>query len=510
MLYNLKALVVVLTFASIVFALAKPICLRFTAPEDFARRRWVWLTLTVVAFVSPSYWLYVLIALPLIAWAGRKDASPLALYLLLYFVIPPMEIEIPTVGINRLFYLNQVRLMGFAILLPWAWSRVRAAKRGEGLNFNAIDGLLLAYGALQLASLIPYEATTNTLRRAFLYLLDTYLVYFVFSRASSDRRAIVDAMGALTLSACIVAPIAVFETMSHWLMYTGIGSEWGAPNVYAWLFRDSSLRAQVSTGHAITLGYVMAIAIGFWAYLKSMQQGRAVATAVFALLTLALYVTYSRGPWLTAVLVALVYFGVASRDTAMLVKGVLLLGAAVGAMLVSPFGSTIVANLPFIGTVGQETVQYREQLAEVSWELIQQNPWFGNPFVLLQMEELRQGQGIIDLVNAYASVALFHGLVGLALYLGAFAVALRRAYSRLRQARREDDYDAMTIGASLLACLLATLVFMATAGFAWFQWVLLGLTAGYAALWSVGAPVSDETLGGQGSVRLARAGSAGG
>src|SRR6185295_7311928 len=109
----------------------------------------------------------------------------------------------------------------------------------------------------------------------------------------------------------------------------------------------------------------------------------------------------------------------------------------------------------------------------------------GNPFVLTQMEELRQGQGIIDLVNSYASVALLYGLGGLFLFAGTFLTATLSAY---RMARRWAEYDPDTsgLGAALVACMFGTLLMMATGSFgnglAWTAWILAGLCAGYGAL----------------------------
>ena len=82
-------------------------------PEDFARRRNVWLLLTTAAFLSPSFWIYVMIAMPVMAWAAHRDSNPTALYLFLYFVIPPVFIAIPTVLINQLFALSNERLSQF-------------------------------------------------------------------------------------------------------------------------------------------------------------------------------------------------------------------------------------------------------------------------------------------------------------------------------------------------------------------------------------------------------------
>ena len=62
MLNSLKPLVVVLTFALIVFAIVKPICLRFMDASDFSRRRAVWFTLTCATFAAPSLWIYAAVA----------------------------------------------------------------------------------------------------------------------------------------------------------------------------------------------------------------------------------------------------------------------------------------------------------------------------------------------------------------------------------------------------------------------------------------------------------------
>ncbi len=105
-------------------------------------------------------------------------------------------------------------------------------------------------------------------------------------------------------------------------------------------------------------------------------------------------------------------------------------------MIASPLGARI-RGAPALRRNGdQDSVDQRQQLAETSWRLIQQNPWFGNPFVLLQMEELRTGDGIIDLVNGYVQVALFYGLVGLALFWRFVLGSLYKSYVTLRRSRR--------------------------------------------------------------------------
>lgn len=482
MFVNLKALVVVLAFAAVIFALAKPLCLRFTAPEDFTRRRAVWFVLTIAAFTTPSYWLYLLVAAPLIGWSARKDSTPLAVYLLFFFVVPPYQIQIPTILIGQLFAMTNDRLLGLVILLPAVWMRIAASRRDGPIRLNGLDFLLLAYGLVQLALFIPYESWTNTLRRGFLFLLDTFLVYFAFSRLLEHKRNLGDAMGALCLSAAIFAPIAIFETTRGWLLYTGISEAWGDPNIFSWLFRGDSLRAQAAAGHSITLGYFFALAIGFWMYLRQSQPSKAINFAFFAMIFAGLFVTYARGPWLTAVLVLVIAIMLGARSAVEMMKVALVPAVITIATLASPFGRRLIELLPYVGSASQDTVDQRQALAETSWRLIQQNPWFGNPFVLLDMEDLRTGDHIIDLVNAYAQVALFYGLVGLALFLAVYLGALRRAYSTWRRSLAAGDADTVWLGASLIACMVSSLFLMAASGHLWLEWVSAGLLTAYGGL----------------------------
>jgi len=484
-LVNLKALVVVLTLAAIMFWAAKPFCLRFTAPEDFARRRAVWFTLTSAAFLLPSFWLYLLIAAPVMVWAGRKDSTPPALYVFLMFVIPPIDVRIPTIGIGALFDLSNLRLLDLLVLLPAVWTRF-TARRSMPSRLSILDVILLTYGLYQLVLFVPYESVTNTMRRAFLFLLDVYLVFFAFSRLLTDREKLVDVMGALCLSAAIFAPIAFFESIRGWLLYVGIGDVWGFANRDAYLMRGDSLRAQAATGHSIVLGVIFAMAIGCWLYLKSTQVSVAKGHVVFAVLCAALAFTYARGPWLTAVFVVIVFSALARGSVANAAKSAILLTIALALLSFTPFGAKIIEILPYIGSQGQDSVTYREQLAEVSWSLIKQNPFFGSPFVMLQMEELRPGEGgIIDLVNGYAQVALFYGLVGLSMFVGLFTASLSKAYVNLREARAAGDRDLVLIGSALIACMAGSLFCIATAGSSYLQWLLVGILGSFAGLQAV-------------------------
>src|SRR5665213_3692959 len=107
MLNNLKALLVILVLTWGVALVARPLCLRFMDSADFARRRNVWFALTIVAFLSPTFWLYALVAMPLLYWAAARDPNPLALYVVATFAVPNVRFYIPGVVVNQLFDLTQ-------------------------------------------------------------------------------------------------------------------------------------------------------------------------------------------------------------------------------------------------------------------------------------------------------------------------------------------------------------------------------------------------------------------
>ena len=111
MLNNLKALVVILAIGWVAFAFCRPICLNFMTKEALARRRAVWFALTIVAFVSPSFWIYAIVALVVLAWAAARDENPLALFAITLFAIPNVSFYIPTILVQNLFDLTQFRIL---------------------------------------------------------------------------------------------------------------------------------------------------------------------------------------------------------------------------------------------------------------------------------------------------------------------------------------------------------------------------------------------------------------
>ena len=235
--------------------------------EAFARRRNVWFALTIVGFVSPSFWIYAIVALVVLAWAAARDENPLALFAITMFVIPNVSFYIPTVLVNNLFDLTQYRILSLAIVIP-AIFRQQFGRDPPQSRFRREDAVLAAYLLLQVVLIMPYQSGTATMRKTLLLFIDFFVLFYSFSRLGTRER-LTEVMASFGIGFGVMAPLAIFESLKGWLLYTGISGVWGDPNVFSWLFRGESLRAQAAANHSINLGFHLAMALGFYLFLRT-------------------------------------------------------------------------------------------------------------------------------------------------------------------------------------------------------------------------------------------------
>lgn len=512
---NTRALIVVIAISGITFLLSRPIVLNWCTSDEFARRRNVWFALTIAGFLLPNFWLFVLFASPVLFWAGRRDSNPIALYLLLMHVIPPLEVQIPVLGmgVNKLFALNMYRLLALTVLLPAALRLRRLRTQIPRGGSRGMEFFLLAYGALQVILFVPpdtpdayllHNSVTNSMRAGFLYLLDACLLYYVASRQCSNRKRLTDAMGAFCLSCLLLAPLAVFESLKHWALYNGLTASFGGDLMPQYNFRAGVLRAVVTAGHSLALGYLFAVSLGFWLYLRTRFDRMGPRLVVPVVLTLGLIFSYARGPWLGALLIYITYTLAGPRAHSQMFRALGVSSLIVAAIIASPLGNRVLEVLPYVGRAQSvNNIDYRERLAERSLQLIGEHPLLGNQHAYWELQDLRQGEGIIDFVNQYAYVAVFYGLLGLSLFLGFIMLALYKAY-RAQKAVRAQDPDLALLGCSLVACITGTLIMIGTCsfifGYAQMFYVLGGLAAAYVQIAHPSAERAEEITSSTGAL----------
>ena len=493
MFLSLKELIVVCVIAMAVFRMAKPIAALFIDPNDLARRRNVWFVLTATAFLAPSFWVYAVAAILLATRAALKDSNPCALYILLFPVIPPIEIPVPMIGMPYLFMVNNAMLLSFCVLAPLALHVYRSRREHKDHALQFMDYCLLAYGLLTAVLYVHnvrfdgglYPASvTDCLRRAFVFFFETFIPYFAISRAGANRRKLIDMMATYCLGCALLAAIGIFEALKHWLLYGEMALRLGgAGPTQIYLMRGESLRAMASAGHAMALAYMLVPAYGLWLYLQNRLDSRRWRIGGTILFWGGLFAAYTRGAWIGAVLVYFLFAALQPRSFSKLFKaagGALIVGTLI---YLSPLGDKIVSVIPWLGgEVDNYNVLYRERLWDRSWQIIQGSPILGDQEAMLKMQDLRQGEGIVDLVNTYVGILLDNGFLGLALFLFFILAALFKAWAASRRTMSSDE-DLCLIGASLAACIVTMLVMFENGSFggepAQLFYVLAGLAAGY-------------------------------
>jgi len=153
-------------------------------------------------------------------------------------------------------------------------------------------------------------------------------------------------------------------------------------------------------------------------------------------------------------------------------------------LVFTPIGDALLQFLPWVGSEAQGSITYRQQLFDVSLQVLWQNPIMGDLSFLSNplMEQLRTGQQIIDIVNTYLQIALPFGLLGLAVFLGCLLVPALAVLGSVRRARRVDP-ELADWGRSLLAATAGIMITIATVSkighIELIIWLFVGLSVGY-------------------------------
>lgn len=464
---HLRALVFILGAAVAIFWVAlKPALEAGTLKEDFVRRRNLWFAVTLAAFLAHNFWLYCLVAGALVGFFGMRERNPIALYVTLVFAVPPFSVSIPGFGlINQVFELDHIRLLNLVLLVP-VMLRIAQEPAHAGLRGVSAAGWFLGgYLALLGVMTLLLASVTVTMRTIFLLWLDAWVPFYVACHTLNRRGALRDLAVAFGLAGVLLAAISIIEFGKGWLLYSSLESPLGIPWAYgSYMLRGDggALRAMASTGHSIVLGYVLVVALAFTMIFATRISETWRRYLMFGLLVGGLICSLSRGPWVGAIGMLVIALGVGRGAFSRLAKLAMWSAIAVGILLISPWSNTVIDHLPFIGTVDAANVDYRSRLIDVSLNVLSQSPIFGAWDYMLNpaLEEMRQGEGIIDVVNTYLGIGMATGLTGLTLFVGALVSAAFVTIKRLNKA--SDDAEVMRMGRCLLGALAGVGITIAT------------------------------------------------
>jgi O-antigen ligase len=331
--------------------------------------------------------------------------------------------------------------------------------------------------------------------------LDVLLPYYVFSRGIRNEVDFRFVLTHLVLGLALAGCVGFAEFFLHRLLYSELQYVYG----FKWqltmkLMRGDFLRVQAATPQPIVLALEMIFALGTWAYLRGLEWRKFSALLVFAGFTCGLLFTFSRGPWIGGLCFAVALLGLRRLGVKTFTwLFLLLLGGAVAAKALGADEQVVEALGAVFGSSEHDlnTINYRRQLLDTALALLKQSPWLGVPDYASQMQDLKQGEGIIDLVNSYIAIALDTGLIGLVIYMLPFVLVFRRllgvpGISLRQQGDGGAGWFAATYLALIIACLLTIFT---TSTFSTIQFLLVMLLAlPIARLTMSSAPTVDVPL----------------
>jgi hypothetical protein len=269
--------------------------------------------------------------------------------------------------------------------------------------------------------------------RSLAYYTFVYVIpVFVITRSARnaiEMRTLLTAMAGLGV---ILAVVVLYEARSSWPLYSPIHAhfDYAVRVVVKW--RGGLMRAYGPMGEATQMGCVLVI--GFAAALAARRSfvSNTAYIAIVSIIALGTLAPQSRGGMIGIAVVFVIssfYRRGISGMGQVAAAGALLVGAYTGSMLAGSFGSQISTSLS-----EAKTGDYRTNLLRRGLEEFWKSPIFGDSFanVLPRMQDLVQGEGLVDFVNTYLYFALFAGGIGLVLFCGSFIFPM----ARLVQIRR--------------------------------------------------------------------------
>lgn len=460
----IRALIVILVVGTATFYIFRP---GFTAgtmsSAAFDLRRTAWYLITLAAFLSLNYWVFLLILILIINKIKKSEDNKIALFFFLMLTLPQIKAEVPGfAGIRYLLQADYLRTVTLLLLLPICYQGFKN-RRSEKSNFKLPDALIFGYYFLEFSLHFQPNDLVGGIRNLINTSIDIFIPYYAISRGVKTMKELKEIMASFALAGLMVAAIAIFEFSKRWLLYGSLAQALDLGWTPGYLVRGDYIRAVATSGHSLVLGYVLVAAIGAYIYVKGDFPNKFRYWLGLGVLLMGEIATLAKGSWL-GLLVLLTVFVVTGVGRVKKISNAILICALSAVILFgTDVGDKIVPYLPFLGQLDTGSFEYRRLVFEKSIALIEQSPWLGVENSVNKLEDLRQGEGIIDIVNIYIVVALSSGVIGLSLFVSYFLVVLQRIYQAYALiTRKGTNNDNIKLGQILLAILLGALFIIST------------------------------------------------
>lgn len=434
-----KAFIVVIVMSLIAAVVYYQPMRQAVGPRQAANWRNMWLAATATLFLVSNFWLFIIAVMTMVAILARAEPLKPAVFAMLLFFAPAIGEAIPGfAGINKFIMVTPPIGLSLVLLIPLMLSR-HAMKKVAPAG-GAADIFFSLYLVLVMCLSVRAPSFTHMLRTAIEVWLAMAPIYYVFSRSPKTLDDLRLITGAYIFGALFLSFPAIPEFLRNWHLYNSASDQWFGARSFSYVMRDGYLRTSTSLLNSVVWGTLCMTAIGLGLAFFSDKFSKPYRYLSFALLGFGLIASFSRGPWVGAFITVAVFILVSPRAPMRVIQagagGVVLMLVS----LATPFGRSVIDLLPFIGDSATDTLDYRTRLLVAARDVILENPLFGSANYLSHplLQPLRQGQGIIDIVNSYLEIGLQSGLIGLGLFLGFFGFALKGLWGAIKSSKHRD------------------------------------------------------------------------
>lgn len=409
--------------------------------------------------LSPSVWLVYaaeVLAIPLLS---RSRGEAVAMYIATGLSLPGLNYELGALGIYVLL-LDKWLFAAAGLLLAVL---LRPPVPGPRGRWNDLPFFLLLLLEMLQARGLSFTVTTRALLGPTLTLA---VPYFAISRSLLRPEDVRRLLLTIAFYAFCLSAVAVFEAKSGFLVYEAISRHYGlrGGELAYGHSRSGFLRAAGSFPESITFGIFLVLSLVATLGVRDAFRNEGRWLVALVGIGVGLLAANTRSGLLSLVVALLAFDFYRRRYASFAIKAGALAMIAAIALMASQFYSPL-ADMLGVNGGSHETMDYRHQLFTRGLQEILRHPLFGmsQSDSLVALNDLRQGEGIVDIVNGYIGAGLIAGLPGMAALLGAFLLTcagLLRARNRLRH-----DARLMRLGAFAFAVISFTILTTFTGGF---------------------------------------------
>lgn len=392
-----------------------------------------------VSFV-PMLWTQLVFGLILIVCFDKR--VPMAATYLFFFFWTPAAGSLLAVAGAYIAPLTPFMSFAGALLIGYLLHPEHHLRR----RFTVSDALMLAFLLIYCACVSLRETPTGIARNIATYFIPYMLSYHVLSRVRIERPELL--LRTMVLGAAAAGSLCIFETVRHWPLYAGImgikHDMWTIDSPRVWLERGGIARAYGPFAHPLTGGAMLGLAgIAVWGTWVARGRSGPLFLLGMAIL-IGLASTLSRSG-LVAIAVGIMTFQLLRRRYLL-------------ALLVPLAGFVTIFALPILGGGdAQSSTVYRLGLVLGIPEALGHRVWLGYREAVAQgmLDDFIQGQGIVDLVNAYIAIIVEGGILSLIPFL-LFLLSAYPHYGAIRRMKPGSDH--LLLAQTLISILTALIV----------------------------------------------------